>query len=118
MQMMYPGEVNLRNLKLRRDALDKLDLPINVSEGSMHALESLSNMLLTILSYRLLGRTYLDHPMVEFTKRACQSDYRSCILVGRTQERIHCKQLNKLDVCNLTSIDRLLLKRKKSVLKS
>ncbi|KAI8075646.1 hypothetical protein BDF21DRAFT_495147 [Thamnidium elegans] len=30
---MWKGEVNLRNLKLRRDALDKLDLPINVSEG-------------------------------------------------------------------------------------
>ncbi|KAG1095366.1 hypothetical protein G6F42_018567 [Rhizopus arrhizus] len=31
---IWNGEVNLRNLKLRRDALDKLDLPINVSEGS------------------------------------------------------------------------------------
>ncbi|OAD04505.1 hypothetical protein MUCCIDRAFT_141025 [Mucor lusitanicus CBS 277.49] len=30
---IWNGEVNLRNLKLRRDALDKLDLPINVSEG-------------------------------------------------------------------------------------
>ncbi|KAI8978652.1 hypothetical protein BDB01DRAFT_799548 [Pilobolus umbonatus] len=30
---MWKGEVNLRDLKLRRDALDKLDLPINVSEG-------------------------------------------------------------------------------------
>lgn len=32
---LYIGEVNLRNLKLRRDALDKLDLPINVSEGKL-----------------------------------------------------------------------------------
>ncbi|KAI8363865.1 hypothetical protein EDC96DRAFT_608831 [Choanephora cucurbitarum] len=30
---MWKGEVHLRDLKLRRDALDKLDLPINVSEG-------------------------------------------------------------------------------------
>ncbi|CEP17102.1 hypothetical protein [Parasitella parasitica] len=30
---IWNGEVNLRNLKLRKDALDKLDLPINVSEG-------------------------------------------------------------------------------------
>ncbi|KAG0748282.1 hypothetical protein G6F57_007048 [Rhizopus arrhizus] len=30
---IWKGEVNLSNLKLRRDALDKLHLPINVSEG-------------------------------------------------------------------------------------
>ncbi|KAI9475459.1 MAG: hypothetical protein EXX96DRAFT_266961 [Benjaminiella poitrasii] len=30
---MWKGEVNLRDLKLRRDALDKLNLPINVTEG-------------------------------------------------------------------------------------
>lgn len=29
----FIGQVNLRNLKLRKDALDKLHLPINVSEG-------------------------------------------------------------------------------------
>lgn len=28
------GEVNLSNLKLRKDALDKLDLPLSVSEGN------------------------------------------------------------------------------------
>ncbi|GAA5798753.1 hypothetical protein HPULCUR_004159 [Helicostylum pulchrum] len=30
---MWKGEVNLRDLKLRKEALDKLNLPINVSEG-------------------------------------------------------------------------------------
>ncbi|KAI9279983.1 hypothetical protein BY458DRAFT_470198 [Sporodiniella umbellata] len=30
---IWNGEVNLSNLKLRKDALDKLDLPISVSEG-------------------------------------------------------------------------------------
>ncbi|KAI9251543.1 hypothetical protein BY458DRAFT_17568 [Sporodiniella umbellata] len=30
---IWKGEVNLNDLKLRRDALDKLNLPINVSEG-------------------------------------------------------------------------------------
>ncbi|KAI7898920.1 uncharacterized protein BX663DRAFT_555462 [Cokeromyces recurvatus] len=32
---MWKGEVNLRDLKLRKDALDKLQLPINVSEGCL-----------------------------------------------------------------------------------
>ncbi|KAF7728851.1 hypothetical protein EC973_005477 [Apophysomyces ossiformis] len=30
---IWKGEVNLKDLKLKREALDKLDLPINVSEG-------------------------------------------------------------------------------------
>ncbi|KAG1054811.1 hypothetical protein G6F43_003196 [Rhizopus delemar] len=30
---IWKGEVNLSNLKLRKDALDKLDLPVSVSEG-------------------------------------------------------------------------------------
>ncbi|KAI8968041.1 hypothetical protein BDF20DRAFT_917267 [Mycotypha africana] len=32
---MWKGEVNLRNLKLRKEALDKLKLPIDVSEGHL-----------------------------------------------------------------------------------
>lgn len=31
----FSGEANLRDLKLRREALDKLDLPIDVLEGIM-----------------------------------------------------------------------------------
>ncbi|RCH94872.1 hypothetical protein CU097_000818, partial [Rhizopus azygosporus] len=36
---MWKGEVNLSNLKLRKDALDKLDLPISVSEGYLGELK-------------------------------------------------------------------------------
>ncbi|KAG0185188.1 hypothetical protein DFQ28_009826 [Apophysomyces sp. BC1034] len=57
---IWNGEVNLKDLKLKREALDKLDLPINVSEGISENIKN--DREFTVASIGFLGELTLSIP--------------------------------------------------------
>lgn len=86
----------MRNLKLKREALDKLDLPVDVLEGKYKGKrvekeekKKLGLVSLTTNCYRPLGRIHLKYTMVESQEQTSYGVYTRCLYIGRTAKRIN-----------------------------
>lgn len=69
------GEVVLRNLKLKREALDKLDLPVDVLEGNEEQLHGKMIHLAYVLDIRTPRGIDFEYTMVQLERQTCHGVY-------------------------------------------
>lgn len=82
------GEVTLRDLKLRREALDKFNLPVDVLEGkpaSQPAIDT-RQQTLTRTHHRLSGGAHTDDPLEQPERQARGHSCQRCLCTGSTQK--------------------------------